>query len=106
LYGAAIFGRLKTISYYTGCRLKIKLPLDQSADEDAIRQALIAKIPGIDVQCISSPDARCPAVDEAFVPNNHPLAGMQRQDFGSSEMKPVAGQTLFGMASSVLENFK
>jgi hypothetical protein len=94
------------VNYYTGCRLKIKLPPDRSADQDAIRQAVIAQLPGVDVAFISSPDARCAAVDEAFVPNNHPLAGMEGQDFGSTEMKPVGGQTLFGIASAVLQNFK
>ena len=33
-------------------------------------------------------------------------AVMKRQDFGSTEMKPVAGETLLGIASDVLNDFE
>ena len=95
----------KLMSYYTGCELKIKIPTDRAKDEDAIRNALLEKLPGIGIEFISSPDVRRPSVAEAFVPHNHPMAGMRRQDFGSTEMKAVAGETLLGIASDVLKNF-
>jgi len=94
------------MSYYTGCKLKINVPPDRTSDEDAIRKALLDKLPGVGVEFIPSADARRPTVAEAFVPDSHPMAGMKRQDFGSTEMKPVAGQTLLGIASDVLDAFK
>jgi hypothetical protein len=90
------------MSYYTGCQLKITLPPDRATDEEDIRQALTEKLPGVDIQFISSPGASRPTVAEALVPNSHPMAGMARQDFGSTEMKPVAGEVLLGIASEVL----
>jgi hypothetical protein len=71
-----------------------------------MRQAILEKLPGIDIQFISSPRGSRPIVAEAFVPNSHPMAGMARQDFGSTEMRPVAGETLLGIASNVLNDFK
>jgi hypothetical protein len=94
------------MSYYTGCQLNMKIPPDQTSDEDAIREALLEKLPGVGIEFISSADARRPAVAEAFVPESHPMAGMRRQDFGSTEMKPAAGETLLGIASNVLDDFK
>jgi hypothetical protein len=94
------------MSYYTGCELKIKIPHDRTSDEDAIRKALLEKLPGVGIEFISSTDARRPTVGEAFVPDSHPMAGMKRQDFGSTEMKSVAGETLLGIASDVLDDFK
>ncbi len=76
------------MSYYTGCELKIKIPTDRAKDEDAIRNALLEKLPGVGIEFIFSPDVRRPSVAEAFVPHNHGMAGMKRQDFGSTEMKP------------------
>jgi len=94
------------MSYYRRCRLKIDVPPDRETDKVAIRQALVEKLPGVDMEFISSPDADQPSVAEAFVPEGHQLAGIQRQNFGSTQMKPVAGKTLFGMASNVLADFK
>jgi hypothetical protein len=94
------------MGYYTGCELKVKIAPDQASDQDAIRKALLEKLPGVDIQFISSPDARRPTIAEAFVPDRHPMAGMKRQDFGSTEMKPVAGETLLGMAEDVLDQLK
>jgi hypothetical protein len=93
------------MSYYTGCELKIKIPADGSTDEDAIRKAVLEKLPGVSIEFIASPDARRASVAEAFVPDSHPMAGMRRQDFGRTEMKPVAAQTLLGIASDVLDDF-
>jgi hypothetical protein len=42
------------MSYYAGCRLKIKLPSNRAADKHAIRQALVERIPGVDVEFIST----------------------------------------------------
>src|SRR5260370_30292229 len=97
---------LKLMGYYTGCELKIKIPTDRAKDEDAIRNALLEKLPGVGIEFISSPDVLRPAVAEAFVPHNHPMAGMKRQDFGSTGMKPVGGETLLGIASGVLKDFR
>jgi hypothetical protein len=93
------------VSYYSGCQLKITIPPDKAADEDAIRAALNKKLPGVGIEFISTANARRPTVAEAFVPDNHPMNGMRRQDFGSTEIKPVAGQTLLGIALEVLEDF-
>jgi len=79
------------MSYYSGCQLKITIPPDRAADEDAIRAALNKKLPGVGIEFISTGNARRPTVAEAFVPDNHPMNGMRRQDFRSTEMKPVAG---------------
>jgi|SRR5205809_5742358 len=94
------------MDYYADCRLKIKLPPNRATDKDAIRQGLVETLPGVDVEFISSPEAHLPSVEEAFVPDSHALAGMRRQDFGSTEMKPVAGETLLGMAKQVLDDFE
>lgn len=94
------------MSYYKDCRLKIQLPPDRASDKDAIRQALVNELPGVEIEFTSSPNADPPSVAEAFVPDNHALAGMKRQDFGATEMKPVAGETLFGIASKVLDDFE
>ena len=96
----------KLMSYYTGCELKIKIPADHAKHEDAIRKALLEKLPGVAIEFISTPEARRPSVAEAFVPDNHLMAGMKRQEFGSREMKPVAAQTLLGIASDVLVEFR
>ena len=71
-----------------------------------IRKALLEKLPGVDLQFISSADVRQPSVAKAFVPDSHPMAGMRRRDFGSTQMKPVAGETLLCMVSDVLDGFK
>src|SRR5947199_10625629 len=89
---------VKRMSYYTGCELKIKIPTDRAKDEDAIRNALLEKLPGIGIEFISSPDVRRPSVAQAFVPHNHPMAGMGRQDFGNLLLKAVAGEALLGIA--------
>ncbi len=94
------------MSYYTGCELKINFPPHRSTEEDAICQALLTKLPGVSVQVISTPDARRLSVAEAFVPKNHSMAGMTRQDLRRSEVTPVAGETLFGIASDVLDEFR
>jgi hypothetical protein len=94
------------MSYYKGCEVKIKIPADRANDEDAIRKALLEKLPGVGIQFIQSAEERRPSVAEAFVPDSHPMAGMRRQDFGSNEMKPVAGETLLGIASGVLDDFE
>jgi len=93
------------MGYYTSCELK-KIPAVREADEDAIRQALLKTLPGVSVEFILSTDVRRPKVAEATVPENHPLAGTRRQDYGSSEMKPVGAQTLLGIASDVLDDFR
>jgi hypothetical protein len=90
------------MSYYTGCQLKITLPPDRATDEETIRQGLIEKFPGIDIQFISSSGASRPTVAEAFVPKSYPMAGMGRQDSGNTEMKPVTGEVLLGIASEAL----
>jgi hypothetical protein len=94
------------MSYYTGCELKINIPPDRTSDEDAIRKALLEKLSGIGIEFISSTAVRRPSVAEVFVPDSHPMAGMKSQDFGSTEMKPVAGEALLGIASDVLDRFK
>ena len=71
-----------------------------------IRKALLEKLPGVGLQFISSADVRQPCVTKAFVPDSHPMAGMRRQDYGSTQMKPVAGETLLCIASDVLDGFK
>ena len=96
----------KNMSYYTGCELKIKIPPDRRSDEDAIRKALLEKLSGIAIEFISSTDVRRPSVAEVFIPDNHPVASMKAQDFGSTEMKPVAGEALLSIASNVLDDFK
>ena len=94
------------MNYYTGCELKIKIPSDHTLDEDAVCKALLAKLPGVSINFILSTDSRRPTVAEAFVPDNHPLAGARRQDFGSTEMQEVGAQTLLGIASGALDDFK
>jgi len=93
------------MSYYTGCELTIKIPPDRTSDEDAIRKALLEKLPGVDIEFISSSKTRQPAVAEAFVPDSHSMAGIKRQDFGT-ETKSVAAETLLGIASDVLDEFR
>jgi hypothetical protein len=93
------------MGYYAGCKIKIELPADNSAQEDPIRRAIAEKLPGIDLQFVLNPNAHRPTVTEAFVPHSHGMAAMKRQDFGGSEMKSVGPETLFGIASAVLDNF-
>lgn len=39
--------RLKRYELLHGCELKIKIPTDHTKDEDAIRNALLEKLPGV-----------------------------------------------------------
>jgi hypothetical protein len=92
------------MSYYTGCELKITMPANRAADEPNIRKALLERLPGVSIEFISDPDAKRTYVSEAFVPHSHGMAAMRRQDFESTEMKPVGPETLAGIASDVLDN--
>jgi len=90
--------------YYQRCKLTIEIPRTGNYDKAAITKALSDKMPGVEITIRQS--SGVPHVVEAFIPDNHPMAGMAEQEVGSTKMEPTGARTLLMLAREVLSSFK
>ena len=95
---------LSRVPYYQGCKLTIEVPRTGNYDKAAITKALIAEMPGIEVE-IRQPSL-VPVAIQAFVPENHGLAAMGEEGIGGTGFEQTGPRTLLTMAEDVLSRFK
>jgi hypothetical protein len=93
------------MKYYQGCKLTVDVPVAREFDESAVRYALDEALPGIEVVFRRVPSTDVLEAAEAYVPENHPVAGAEEQDPDTGKWTKVGGRGILLAAADVLMRF-
>jgi hypothetical protein len=91
-----------TMKYYERCKLTVNVPTTGDFDEAAVRNALLEQLPGIEIEFRRLPSAHILEAAEAFVPNEHPVAGAADQDPETKKWTSIGARSILLAAEDVL----
>jgi hypothetical protein len=90
------------MKYYERCKLTVAIPMASEFDEPAIREAVIQRLPGIEVLFKRDSSTEVLEVTDVFVPPDHVIVGAAEQNPATKEWVSVGARNIFATASEVL----